>query len=841
MENRDTEKIESYVTRHRQVRRRHGTVGLLSVFTAVVVFLSLMLPAFSQDGGNPSLSAETASAKPGETITVTVGATAEEGERVFLLTAKEGNAALAEKYTFDSDSNCADVTDTAGNTVTLHRIYTDSGAAEYWFALPAGQTSELKLDFVSATAASAALRGVSAPALADAQTMLADDAVGSTLALTWADETATAAATSEDTADASADTAATSEDAADAAADTTATGEDKTMTTTEETTDDADTALTAQSDDGGISGYTIYYDAVGDTGYYVMEKDGSRKTVYCYNHELAQPKSTGTDGYTRYNYFSDAAPEIAYTEDGSNTPHPKTKQQVAGLLYAGYPVDGAGYISEYSEPTGGGRDATYETQSAVWVFARDAATTVSDYYTAIFAYGANTTGDPYGHTGDVSITGDGTISQVNGVYRSGIYTVSGSFDGSFWFDSLPDNVTVHNASTGDAMTSLKSGDSFYFEITGTPSATISLNYTYIDSTVYYYAGSAVVSGEDATTAHPAGSKYQNFIRMEATTNKASLTLNYTSPPGDTTGPKTTVTVTKTWSDGNTVHSGESVTVHLYADGESAGAAATLSAANNWTYTFSGLPYYRSDGSTPVEYSIAEDAVAGYTTTTSVTSTTGPTVTVSGSTVTSFTDGQYYSISANGYAMAVKESNGIYSLVSKAYDSSDTSQLWKAVAGSGPEGIQEGSWFYLENLRYPGEYLYFYFKDNNTTTGEAMTLSNTPKTTFAIDSAGKLYTLHYLEGSGWYYKGITISSKEVSFDFDMYSIPGTTLTYRTASISDGSTAITVTNTASSYALPSTGGVGTLPFVFAGLALTFVPAAIITSGHRRKKRGGGSYRS
>lgn len=222
MENRDTEKIESYVTRHRQVRRRRGTVGLLSVFTAVVVFLSLMLPAFSQDGGNPSLSAETASAKPGETITVTVGATAEDSERVFLLTAKEGNAALAEKYTFDSDSNCADVTDTVGNTVTLHRIYTDSGAAEYWFALPAGQTSELKLDFVSATAASAALRGVSAPALADAQTMLADDAVGSTLALTWADETATAAATSEDTADAAADASA---DTAEATAEPATTAE----------------------------------------------------------------------------------------------------------------------------------------------------------------------------------------------------------------------------------------------------------------------------------------------------------------------------------------------------------------------------------------------------------------------------------------------------------------------------------------------------------------------------------------------------------------------------------------------------------------------------------------
>lgn len=48
MENRDTEKMERYVARHRQARRRHGTVWLLSVLTAVVVFLSLTLPAFSQ-------------------------------------------------------------------------------------------------------------------------------------------------------------------------------------------------------------------------------------------------------------------------------------------------------------------------------------------------------------------------------------------------------------------------------------------------------------------------------------------------------------------------------------------------------------------------------------------------------------------------------------------------------------------------------------------------------------------------------------------------------------------------------------------------------------------------
>jgi LPXTG-motif cell wall-anchored protein len=605
--------------------------------------------------------------------------------------------------------------------------------------------------------------------------------------------------------------------------------------------------LTAQSDDTGIPGYTIYYDNVNDTGYYVME-NGVKKTVYCYNHELAQPKSTGTSGYTRYNYFSSSVPEIAYVDSVNDTPNPKTKQQVAGLLYAGYPVDGEGYVAKYSESTSGGYDATYETQGAVWVFARDAAPTVSDYYTAIFAYGANTTGDPYGHTGDVTITGDGTVTQVNGVYRSGTYTVGGSYDGSFWFDSLPTGVTVHNASTGDAVTSLKSGDSFYFEITGTPDTTISLSYTYLDSTVYYYAGSAVVSAADATTAHPEGSKYQNFIRMEATKTTGSLSLSYTSPPGDTTGPKTSVTVTKTWSDGAEAHAADSVTVHLYADGVSAGASATLNAANSWTYTFSGLPYYKSDGTTPIVYTVVEDAVANFTAAYTTTSTTGPTVTVSSNTVTSFTDGQYYSISTGttGYAMAVAYTNGAYSLASKRYDPSDTSQLWKAVAGSLPEGYNgtaPNGWFYLENVKYPSEWLYFYFSSNTKTSDEAMTVSDSKKTAFTISSSGKLYTMHYYSGSygaGWYYKSVTINRSSVGFSFAMEgnTIPGTTLTTKSATIADGLTAITVTNTSAGYTLPSTGGSGLAPFILAGLTIMLIPAAILNVNRKKKRTGGGS---
>jgi hypothetical protein len=821
----ETENSERYV--NKKSRRLRCAVGLLSTLTAIFVFTSLTLPAFSQTGANPSLTSENAEVSSGESVAVEVGASVEAGENdtVFLLAAKDGGAVLADKYAFSSD--VAQVTDEDGNAVELHRVYTDAEAPQYWFGLTAGQSARLNLDFVQASVtgemASINLRGVSAPTLTEAQTALSDDETGSTLSLSWTG-TDTAGGTSQ------------TNDAAAVTADSAASG-------------GSSPTLTAQSDDTGISGYTIYYDKANEAGYYVME-GGVRKTVYCYNHELMQPSSSGTSGYTRYDYFSDAAPLITYTEDGYNTPYPKTKQQVAGLLYAGYPVDGAGYITKYGESTSGGYDATYHTQAALWVFARDPTPTPSTYYTAVYAYGANTTGSPYGHTGDVSITGDGTVTQVNGVYRSGTYTVSGSFDGAFWFDSLPDNVTVHSASTGEAMTSLKSGDSFYFEITGTPQATLSLSYTYLDSTVYYYAGSAVVSAADATSKYPAGSKYQNFIRMEAEKHSAALSLTYTSPPGDTTGPKTTVTVTKSWSDGADTHTADPVTVRLFADGTSVGASATLNASNSWTYTFSGLPYYRSDGTTPITYSVQEDAVAGYTTSYKTTSTTGPTVTVSTSSTKTFENGKYYSISTGtgGYAMAVKYSGGAYSLVSKAYDSSDTSQLWKAVSGPDPEGYNgsaPGGWFYLENVKYPGEWLYFYYSSSDYTGDEKMELSSEAKTTFTISSTGKLYTMHYYSGSygaGWYYKSVTVGQNSVSFAFVMEgnTIPGTTLTYKSATISDGSTAITVTNSSEGYTLPDTGGSGLLPFIFWSAALILLPTAVFTAEHIGKKRGGGSHK-
>ena len=68
-----------------------------------------------------------------------------------------------------------------------------------------------------------------------------------------------------------------------------------------------------------------------------------------------------------------------------------------------------------------------------------------------------------------------------------------------------------------------------------------------------------------------------------------------------------------------------VTVHLLADGTDTGKTVTLSDANSWTDTFSGLDKYNADG-TEIIYSVKEDEVSGYTSEVTGDATTGFTVT-----------------------------------------------------------------------------------------------------------------------------------------------------------------------------------------------------------------------
>ncbi len=69
---------------------------------------------------------------------------------------------------------------------------------------------------------------------------------------------------------------------------------------------------------------------------------------------------------------------------------------------------------------------------------------------------------------------------------------------------------------------------------------------------------------------------------------------------------------KIWNDGNDADGirPDSITVHLYADGEEI-AAAMVSEKDSWAWSFGDLPKYQQDGTTEIVYTIEEDPVDGY--------------------------------------------------------------------------------------------------------------------------------------------------------------------------------------------------------------------------------------
>lgn len=109
-------------------------------------------------------------------------------------------------------------------------------------------------------------------------------------------------------------------------------------------------------------------------------------------------------------------------------------------------------------------------------------------------------------------------------------------------------------------------------------------------------------GEETVTGYTA-----NIVKGTSTDDEVNYTIT-NSKAADTTS----VTVTKKWNDGDGSNRPASVEVTLLIDGvESTDAAhtATLNAANNWSYIFTGLAV--NDNGEAIDYSVREKAVAGY--------------------------------------------------------------------------------------------------------------------------------------------------------------------------------------------------------------------------------------
>ena len=108
---------------------------------------------------------------------------------------------------------------------------------------------------------------------------------------------------------------------------------------------------------------------------------------------------------------------------------------------------------------------------------------------------------------------------------------------------------------------------------------------------------------DSTDGH----EISYILTEDAVAGYATTTNNYDVKNSYTPG-KTSVTVTKAWNDANNKDGlrPDSIKVQLYANGKPTGDAVVLSAADQWTYTWTGL--FMKENGNNIKYSVKEVTV-----------------------------------------------------------------------------------------------------------------------------------------------------------------------------------------------------------------------------------------
>ena len=161
------------------------------------------------------------------------------------------------------------------------------------------------------------------------------------------------------------------------------------------------------------------------------------------------------------------------------------------------------------------------------------------------------------------------------------------------------------------------------------SITLTLYYTLEDGTKAAYPNGTVTLKASDMTQEKDGAYSYTFTNLP-TMIKGQLIDAYTIEETAVTGYNTTystdglnvtntpvtteVSGSKTWVDANNQDGKRptSITINLLADGEKVDSK-TVTAADNWSWTFTNLKKY-STGTTPIVYTVTEDAVTDYETT-----------------------------------------------------------------------------------------------------------------------------------------------------------------------------------------------------------------------------------
>ncbi|MDR1630194.1 MAG: Cna B-type domain-containing protein [Oscillospiraceae bacterium] len=193
----------------------------------------------------------------------------------------------------------------------------------------------------------------------------------------------------------------------------------------------------------------------------------------------------------------------------------------------------------------------------------------------------------------------------------------------------------------------------------------------------------------------------------------------------------TVNVTKTWAGGTPGAS--SVTLHLLLNGARVepDRTITLSAANNWSGSFTNLPDLDDNGDA-ISYSVEEDSVSGWVPELSVTTT--PRQAAHWNNITGTTtleNEKIYRFVNSGKALTLTSTanNGISGQTDNV---SAANQQWRAVNVS-----NGGASFRLQNVGTPTRYISYY--NNSTTPFRPLTSG----TSFSLNASGKLLSTQYI--------------------------------------------------------------------------------------------------
>ena len=152
---------------------------------------------------------------------------------------------------------------------------------------------------------------------------------------------------------------------------------------------------------------------------------------------------------------------------------------------------------------------------------------------------------------------------------------------------------------------ISAGKTYYIKETKSP-----IGYPVNDDLIRITLNNRGTATIETTTLHgPDGEETEGFAVIKQDVND-TLKIVALTVTNQVDGDTTQVRVQKEW-DESSVNIPNSIQVYLTVGGVRVGRMATLTEANGWSYKWTGLPKYDSDGVTLIEYAVEEVQVPGY--------------------------------------------------------------------------------------------------------------------------------------------------------------------------------------------------------------------------------------